>query len=407
MKNSPVVLPMSHLGKRRRAPLCHGSAALGGVWLVLGLLSSSCSAENGELFPELSPSAASSLPEGGSSSPEPAEDVPREIAAPTPDPEAPELPEIDLPLGGQLPVPPRPSEAPPAVPEGPVVLSVSPANGAVGVANEASIIITFSEPMDRVSTEAAYQSESIPSGSVRFEWSDDDTVVRIVPSTPPAYGTGPDRARAAARRVAYFLSASAQSQGGAPLARPYEFSYSLLRQVELSISAVQDRDLSGSFRSNDTYGAGQCAREEINMCVGDVRVRGESEEYRGFMSFVMAELPADATDVRAELRLEITGMSGNPFGNLGGLVLEHLRFDAIGADAFGVGALEELGLIASDGDTGSVLGADVSAALLTDGPGALSQYRLRFEDAPDGDGDSDAIRSAWDTQRLDVSYLVP
>jgi hypothetical protein len=425
MKNPPAALHTSSLGKHPHALARLAPAVCALAWsaaryaaprrargaaLVLGLLSFACGADNQELFPALvlSPVSGDSGRSEGSKEPGLPESTP---PAASPGDADPEVPEIDLPLDGSLTVPvrPRPDTDPeaPAAPDGPVILSVSPENGESGVTNDTRIVITFSEPMDRASTQAAYQSESMPSGSVSFEWSEGDTVLGIVPIEPLAYGSGADPALVAARRVAYFLSASATSQEGTPLSRPYEFSYSLLRQVVVSIFAVQNRDLSGSFRSNDTYGAGDCARDDVNMCVGDVRVQRENEQSRGFMSFELSDLPAGATEVRAELTLEITGVSGNPFGNLGGLVLEHLRFDAIGADAFAAGPLEELGLIASDGGEGSLIGANVSSAVLADGAGALNQYRLRFEDATDGDNTSDAILSAWDTQRLDVSYLLP
>jgi hypothetical protein len=407
MKNQLFVLSLSRLGRRWRM----SSGA--GVYLALTWLVSACGADNGSLFPPLV--LAPGL--GGASAPNVPED-PNVAALPgatEPEPTPPgEVPGVGLPLDGQLlpsPGGPRETSNTPPAPEeaeGPVVVSVSPEDGASGVRNDTPIVITFSEPMARASTEAAYQSEAIPSGSVSFEWSEGDTVLSIVPNTPPAYGSGPDPEQVEARRVSFFISASAESAAGSTLPRPYEFSYALLRQVELSVFAVQNRDLSGSFRSNDTYGAGQCARDQVNMCVGDVRVSGESEQYRGFISFELGELPEAVTELRAALNLEITGMSGNPFGNLGGLVLEHLSFEAIGTDAFGAGALEELGLIASDGGAGTLISADVSSALFDDeGAASLNQYRLRFEDETDGDNNSDAILSAWDTQRLDVTYLLP
>jgi hypothetical protein len=338
---------------------------------------------------------------------------------PSPDPEPPsEQPnDDDLPLTGGFPMPPvgsmpnppEPMEEPTAPePEAPVVVSVSPADGAVGVDNGQNIVITFSVPMDREATQGAYQSESIPSSSVSFVWNDASTELTIVPDAPLAYPVGDDPAQVPARRVSFFISASALDLEGRSLSVPFESSFSLLRRVELTLFALQNRDLSGSFRSNDTYGAGQCARAQINMCVGDVRVGNANAQYKGFISFELAELPEAAQSVSAEMTLEITGTSGNPFGNLGGLVLEHTSFDAIGSEAFSAQALDELGLIANAGGTGTVVSADVASAFLADrSERTMTQYRLSFEDSTDGDNTSDAIVSAWDTQTIDVSYLIP
>lgn len=387
------------------------SSLLVSGWLVSGLLA--CGASNGTLFDEeLGGGAGAEPPPVGSS-----EASPPAVEPPEPRPAAPpgaEVPSSDLPLTGEPPAPvngtpaePSPGE-PPAEAEGLAIVAVSPANGAVGVANDQSIVIEFSAPMDRASTEAAYQSESIPSGSVSFLWNDAGTELTIVPEAPLAYPLGPDPAAIEPRRVSFFISASAADLEGRRLSAPFESSFSLLRRVELSLAAVRDRDLSGSFRSNDTYGAGQCARGEVNMCVGDVRVNRRSEQYRGFISFELPELPDEARSIEAQLRLEVTGVSGNPFASLGGLLVEHARFDAIGLEAFAAEGLAELGLIAGAGGMGATLGADVGAAFLADQhERRLTQYRLRFEDATDGDNTSDAFLSAWDTQAIDVSYLIP
>jgi hypothetical protein len=89
-------------------------------------------------------------------------------------------------------------------------------------------------------------------------------------------------------------------------------------------------------------------------------------------------------------------------------VLEHARFDVIGEEAFSAEPLAELGLIASEAGAGTGISADVSSAILEDiQAGALAQYRLRFEDVTDDDNTSDVVMSDWETQRLDVSYLIP
>jgi len=398
---------------------------LASCWLGFGLCFSACSS-NGTLFEDV-PVPRSDVDDEGEPPMMSPPDVPGE-PEPAPPDEAVEAPGedgfdgADLPLEGGIPVPVRPSgepdgdaEEPPPEPEGPFIVDVAPTDGAVGVSADSAITLHFSEPMDRSATEAAYQSENLPSSAVTFEWNEDSTELTVVPLEPLAYDVGEDPALVQARRINYFVSASAASAGGSRLAQPYEFSFSLLRQIAFTVFAVQDRELSGNFRSNDTYGAGVCAENAVNMCVGDVRVNGESEQYRGFISFVLSELPESALSVSAVLGLEISSTSGNPFAGLGGLLLEHARFATIDLDAFGADSVSELGLIADAGGTGTRVSADVSEAVLSDlssdemvasGQG-LSQYRLRFEDETDNDAQSDAIVSAWDTQTLDVSYLLP
>ena len=394
-------------------------------WLVLGLCASACS-NNGTLFEDV-PTVTSGADDAGELPTMSPSDVPDEAAPPASEepaepPARGEFDGADLPLEGGIPVPVQPSGEPeddteerPPSPEGPFIVDVAPADGAVGVTADSRITLLFSEPMDRSATEAAYQSENLPSSAVTFEWNEDSTELTVVPLEPLAYDVAEDPELVQARRINYFVSASATSAAGSRLSQPYEFSFSLLRQVSFTVFAVQDRELSGNFRSNDTYGAGVCAENATNMCVGDVRVNGGSEQYKGFISFELSELPEAALSVSAVLGLDISSTSGNPFAGLGGLLLEHARFQAIDLDAFGADSVAELGLIADGGAAGTRVSADVSEAVLADlssdamiaaGEG-LSQYRLRFEDETDNDAQSDAIVSAWDTQTLDVSYLLP
>jgi hypothetical protein len=389
-----------------------GFARAGGVFACVGLFA--CGG-NGPLFDALPPPEVDAA-----EAPQPVAPMSEPAPAPTP-----ALPEDDMrtdmsePLGddglplvgnvpGRPPLTPMPEPEVPEAPAGPAIVSVTPDDGAVGVAGDANIVVRFSAPMDQQATEAAYQSESLPSDSVTFIWNDDSTELTVVPDLPLEYSTGSAPDDVEARRVTFFVSASATDVDGVRLGQPYEFSFSLFRQVNFTLFAIQDRDLSGSFLSNDTYGDGQCARGQINMCVGDTRVGRANEQYRGFISFEAVSVPEEAVDVSAVLSLEITGSSGNPFGGLGGLILEHASFDEIGSDAFSADALDEMGAIAEDRGAGSIVSADVSSAVIADGLDRdVTQYRLRFEDATDADGTSDTLRSAWDTQTIDVSYLIP
>jgi hypothetical protein len=78
----------------------------------------------------------------------------------------------------------------PAIPVAPVVVSVSPANGTTGVSANTTIVVTFSKPMDRALTQAAYQSTDLPTANVTFTWDVSDTVMTIKPNAALEYAKG-------------------------------------------------------------------------------------------------------------------------------------------------------------------------------------------------------------------------
>ena len=311
-------------------------------------------------------------------------------------------PAKEPPLLPEMPAP----EMPPAT-EGPRVLSVSPANGARGVSNDVEIVIEFSAPMDEAQTEAAYQSEGIPSSSVSFSWNEEGTELTITPNDPLDYPSGSDPADVVSPPINFFLSTSAQDRAGRHLSAPAESSFALLRQINISLAAQQNRDLTGNWRSNDTYGQGDCARNQDTVCVGDSGTGGI--QYKGFMSFALAGLPSDMAQLQsARLNFQITERPGNPFNGLGALTLDHAAFEAIGPEAFEGDPLAALGRIATAGAAGTVLQVDVRNALAADvGKRDRAQFRLAFEEVTNENGNADTLISTWDTQRIDVSYLIP
>ena len=56
--------------------------------------------------------------------------------------------------------------------------------------NDVRIVVTFSAPMDREQTEAAYQSEGVPSSDVTFTWNAESTQLTITPDAPLASRDG-------------------------------------------------------------------------------------------------------------------------------------------------------------------------------------------------------------------------
>jgi hypothetical protein len=407
MKKLPVVRPSSCPMGLRPVPAVIAFTAL--------LCAHACAPNNGSLFDQV---AAPEDPPPATSAPlEPAPEpvVPASSVLTAPMDSESTGTDTHLPVAAQdppattttTPPAPPPPPAPPATPPGPTILSVSPTDGATGVTGDVKIVVVFSEPMAQTATEAAYQSEGLPSTQVTFAWSADGTQLTITPKAALAYPTGSDPATVPARRINFFISASATDLDGRGLAGPEEFSFDLLRQISTTLPAVQDRNLTGSWRSDDTYGIGQCARDQITICVGD---SGSNDQTKGFISFDLGSLPAGIVGLSvATLNLSVSARPGNPFNGLGALSLEHASFATIGPQAFDATALANIGNIATRGNAGAVIAADVRTAVAADlsASSALSQFRLHFETRSDDDDASDQIVSTWDTQSVALTYLVP
>jgi Big-like domain-containing protein len=304
------------------------------------------------------------------------------------------LPEPDEP-------PPEPEEVPP------FIVSVSPANGSLGVKSDAVLVITFSEPMDRDATESAYLSEDLPSSGVSFSWNDDSTVLTVTPDLPLALATGGDPEAVSALAFTYVISDLARdAEGDALLARA--FSFSTAREIRQTFAAVQNRDLTGNFRGNGTYGNGDCARNnQTNVCIGD-SANPADFQFQGFLSFDLRSLPADLEELSmAELSLQVTDTNGNAFNSLGDLLAEHVSFDIIGAEAFTAEPLESLGVVATAGVNGTLIDIDVRGVVQADrAADRMTQLRLRFQNPTDEDGNADMIISDWSTQQISVVFFL-
>ncbi|MGB9776311.1 MAG: Ig-like domain-containing protein [Anaerolineae bacterium] len=103
--------------------------------------------------------------------------------------------------------------------EAPYVLSVEPATGSTLVPLTQPITVTFSQPMDRASTQAAFALKPVRSETRvpgRFEWSQNDTVMTFIPEGRLELDT----------EYLITLEQSARSaQGAAPLKAPYRYSF--------------------------------------------------------------------------------------------------------------------------------------------------------------------------------------
>lgn len=300
----------------------------------------------------------------------------------------------------------EPEEPPPPEDVAPFIVSVSPANGALGVESDAVLVITFSEPMDREATESAYLSEDLPSSDVSFGWNDDSTVLTITPNQPLLLAAGGDPALVTALDYTYVVSDLARdAQGAALVARA--FSFTTARQITQAYAAIQDRDLTGNFRGNGNYGNGDCARNQTTVCIGD-SANPPDFQFRGFVSFDLRALPPELKRLEmAELSFEVEDTNGNAFNSLGNLLAEHVSFELIDGAAFDGDVLASLGVVASAATQGSLIEIDVHDVILADvAAQRMTQLRLRFEQETDDDGNADMIISDWSTQQIRVVFLM-
>jgi hypothetical protein len=288
--------------------------------------------------------------------------------------------------------------------EPPSIVAVSPVDGASGVHADATIVVTFSEPMDDMATEAGYSSDELPVSAVSFQWNEARDEVTIVPEEPLPY-TDVATLDAPAQAFTFGFGDPAADLAGNALT-PARFAFSTLRRAQFSIGAEEGEQFSGSRRSDDSDGVGNCAPSADVVCAGD-SVAESNVQYWGFVTFDLADLPANAEVELAQLFAEIQTLVGNPF-SMGVVRVEHVRFSAIDAAAMQVAPLSEVGILAESGEPGELLSIDVTEALAADlGVVELNQYRLRFDEATDGDFNADALVLARDSLLLAVTLLVP
>jgi hypothetical protein len=290
--------------------------------------------------------------------------------------------------------------------EAPFFVSVARGNVARGVESDALVVISFSEPMDRQATEAAYLSEDLPSAAVTFSWNADSTVLTITPDDPLLLAAGVDPEAVEALDYTYVITDQARDARGQALTGR-AFSFSTARQLTQTFAAIQDRDLTGNFRSNGSYGSGDCARNQTTVCVGDSGTPPDLQ-FRGFLSFDLRSLPSDLTRIAmAELTFEITDTNGNAFNSLGSLLAEHVSFATIDATAFDADPLDSLGAFTGGANVGATLAIDVLDTIGADiAAERMTQVRFRFQDVTDDDGNADALISDWTTQQIRVVFLM-
>jgi hypothetical protein len=290
----------------------------------------------------------------------------------------------------------------------PQVLSSTPASGAVGVSSGASIEITFSEPMDEKATEQAYSSTKIPRDRVTFAWRDQSRVLSIHPVTPLPYDSGAFGADVSALGYAFKLSTEARDLAGNPLQAPLDVAFTVQREFTQVFEVVKDRNLTGNYRSDNTYGILGCERVDTTICMGDSVATDAEFTYRGFLSFDLGALPANRMGISAAaLDLTIAFLVGVPSSGLGELKVERVDVPTINAAALEAPSQAHAGTLANNGVAGDVLSLNVLSSLPSPLNVGRLQYRLGFAIDTNDNQASDLIVLDWSTPRLSLTYWMP
>jgi Bacterial Ig-like domain len=305
---------------------------------------------------------------------------------------------------------------PPPDTTAPTIVSVTPANNAVGVAAEANIVVVFSERMNQAATQGAYNSGDLPSAT--FSWNLEGTVLTINPSTDLSYsGAGLDRIYHVS-----FNDSAKDSAGNALAAVSYSFRTLRYLSVRLESQAALDGYLVSDGFVDTT---------DVVLYVGD---DSANRDYGAFLSFDLSTLPSNLRSINyASLWVyqEASRRAGNPYADnsVGGLSqgANHLRVVHANygatletSDRAAATFLGDLGGdVSSDGSGGlKSLGTEALLAAVQDdvtnrtSRGNRSQYALSFPYAANGDGSDDYIaifsgNNAVNRPWLYLEYLVP
>jgi hypothetical protein len=285
----------------------------------------------------------------------------------------------------------------------PTVVSAVPGEGARGVLPDAELVFTFSTPMDTSSVEAAYTSSELPAANVTFAWSAGDTVLEVRPSSPLTVATGSDPAAVAGISYAVDVTSEARDKAGNALVAKH-LNFTVVRSITQQLDAAQNRDLTGNWRTDSTYGINYCERADTTICMGD-----GAATYKAFVTFELGSVPADLVSLgSAELSSTVLDLFGAPFSALGALEIEHAEFSSIGDEAFAAPALSAPRTLSTSAGAGDELSADVLVDVQADwGVRARSQYRLYFAVDTNSDAVADQVVCDWSSVHLTLSYLAP
>ncbi len=288
----------------------------------------------------------------------------------------------------------------------PAIVSITPANGAKGIAADTKIVITFSEPVDKPAAEAAVLTTA---GNVTFSWNANATVLTATPTNLLAYAAG-----ATANSYTVQVSTGLKDLAGNHSNAAFNSSFSTLRQIPQTIT----RGVPGCYEASNLSTPYQL-ESFASAYVGD---NGDNSVARFFPDFDISALPQTLTSVvSATLTIPIQASPaldvhwGTPFVDLGNLIVDHVYESSFNSSTATKARLSTIGTLmpASATPFYGDKTIDVTAALTDDIVNRIarnnhSMYRLGFTTKTDNDATIDCVAVVFNTtMSLSVVYLIP
>lgn len=288
----------------------------------------------------------------------------------------------------------------------PAIMKVTPANGATGVAKDASIVVEFGESMDEETTEAAFSSNDLPHDAVEFSWQDHDKTLVIRPKVPLAYAaTDLD---GDAKHYVFTIAGTATDTAGNRLGADRTSYFTTLRDVTQTLTnvvtqnyAFTDAPIAAVLR--DTLGV------TGRMALGD------DTSDRGLFAittFDLTSVPAGIVSwERASVAASLEAGVGNPFGDD---VLGALRVLSSTADptAFtrDIPAIE-LGVLATS-ESQMRVSLDITGAVVDDYAhlaerNQVLELMFKFQKRSNKDATEQSVLLDCAATELTLEYLLP
>ena len=283
--------------------------------------------------------------------------------------------------------------------EAPTIEETSPADGEDAVTSDTALVVRFSEPMDQVSVQQAYQSADIPAAAVTFEWNAAGDELTVVPNEELAYAFGPNPDTVVANEFSYTISTVAESAEGVPLEAPVEVSFSTLRRISQHFE--RDESLSAQMRDDGFLG--------LQPYIGDYTLDESTRRY--LLTFDLSSVPSEVTTIeQADFFAAWSSDLGDPWVSLGGVLYRQVSYENLVPATFnGPTHTDNYALFVSESNFVSI---DVSSELqsVLDDPGTFDerlQFRLRWAIENNLDMDNDGLTLNEDLLELDLVYLTP